>query len=345
MKKLFLLMAAVVAFAACGGGNAPQEQQSAAESDDALTSLTDINAVENTSNRVNVITQALPNIMAIPSDQCLNNLGFMTTEVANGKTNYIRDYAGFILKDETNKLVVRAIQNYFIEIGFPLTDLEQALKSLNNQAIMDEVDGLAKDAKTMLVTTCSPDIIIEFDYKSDRKAINRTNRVEVFSYNLAAFDAFSTKSVATAYKSDVEGNIAQYIDAHFAEDLSAFTKQVKGYFTDIVTNGREITFRVALDGSALINLTDEYNDFAETYSDWIRTWVKTNAKMGTATMQRNTDKEMYYTNVRITNLGSDGTQYNAFDFANDFRKEFSRTFNIKTTNATQGLADAYVIIK
>ena len=338
MKKIFSVLLAVAVLVGCGGSN--NSQQSGY---DQGFNLTDINAVEDTSARVNALTQALPTIMVIPSDQCLKNSGYLKTEVVNGKTLYIRDYAGYLLADENNKIITRSIQNYFIQIGFPLNDLEQSLKSLNNEAIMDEADGLAKDAKTLLVANCSPDIIIEFDYNASRKEITRTSRVSVFSYNVSALDSFNNKSVATAFKSDVEGSIANYAANNIAADLNSFASQIKAYFTNIMTQGREITFRVAVDANSA--LSDEYNDFAESYGDWIRDWVKTNAKLGAANLQRNTDKEMYFVNVRITNIASDGTQFNAYDFANNFRKEFSRTFSAKTTNATQGLADAYVIIK
>ena len=83
----------------------------------------------------------------------------------------------------------------------------------------------------------------------------------------------------------------------------------------------------------------------DSYADWIREWVKTNAKNGTAALNRNTAKEMFYTSVRISNNAEDGTQFNAYDFANAFRKEFVRTFKMKATNNTQGLGDAYIIIK
>lgn len=338
MKRVFNFLLAAAMLVSCGGNSQQQQQEG-------LTSLTDINAVENTSAQVNALTQALPTIMVIPSDQCLQNSGCLKTEVVNGKTLYIRDYAGYLLADENNKLVTRAIQNYFIQIGFPLNDLEQSLKSLNNEAIMDEADGLAKDAKTLLVATCSPDIILEFDYNATRKAVSRTNRIDAFSYSISALDSFTNKSVATVLKSDIESNVADYAAKNIAGDLESFAQQIKGYFTNLITQGREITFRVAVDAASQVALSDEYNDFAESYGDWIREWVKTNAKLGAATMQRNTDKEMYFVNVRITNNASDGTQFNAYDFANNFRKEFSRTFNLKTTNATQGLADAYVIIK
>jgi hypothetical protein len=158
-------------------------------------------------------------------------------------------------------------------------------------------------------------------------------------------DAFSSKTVATAFKGDIQNSVTAYAETNLKEDLVGFTNQIKSYFADIITNGREITFRVTIDASSAVELTQDFNDFAETYADWIRDWVKANAKMGAARMQRNTAKEIYFTNVRISNVAADGTQFNAYDFANAFRKEFSKTFQIKTQNTTQGLADAYVIIK
>ena len=308
-------------------------------------SLTNINATEDKSGRVNVIEQAKPSIMVIPSDQFLQRSGFLKTKQSNGRTIYDRDYSGFILNNTTNKNTVRAIQNYFIQNGYPLNDLEQSLKSLDNQGIIDDADNVAKDAKTLLVSTCHPDIILEFDFDQKNKETGRTTTIKVIDYTMAAIDAFSNKTVASFVKTDIKDDLTTYLEKQLPSDLPGFISQIKTYFTDIVTNGRDITFRVAIDANSTINLTDEYNNVGDTYADWIREWVKTNAKNGTATLNRNTAKEMYYTSVRITNNSDDGTQFNAYDFANKFRKDFIKAFSLKVTNSTQGLGDAYIIVK
>lgn len=307
--------------------------------------LSETGATEDKSGRVNVIEQAKPGIMVIPSDQFLQRSGCLKTRTLNGKTVYERDYAGFLLNNTTNKNAIRAIQNYFIGQGYPLNDLEQSLKALENQAVMDDADGTAKDAKTLLVATCHPDIILEFDFDKKQKSTGRTTSEELIDYTMSALDAFSSKSVASFVKTDLNGDMTEYLEKRLPSDLPAFVNQIKTYFADIVTNGREITFRVAVEKSAAINLSDEYNDMGDSYADWIREWVKVNAKNGTASLNRNTDKEMYYTAVRITNNAEDGTQFNAYDFANSFRKAFVQTFQIKAVNSTQGLGDAYVIIR
>ena len=309
------------------------------------TGLSTTNATEDKGTKVNVIEQAKPAIMVIPSDQFLQRSGFLKTRVLNGKGVYERDYSRFMLNNTTNKNAVRAIQNYFIKMGYPLNDLEQSLKALENQAVMDDADGTAKDAKTLLVASCHPDIILEFDFNLRDKAVSRSSVQRVIDYTMAAIDAFSNKSVASFVKTDISGDLTAYLEKQLSSDLPDFVNQIKTYFADIVTNGREITFRVAIDKGSAINLSGEFNDMGDTYADWIRDWVKANAKNGTAALNRNTAKEMYYTAVRITNNAEDGTQFNAYDFANAFRKEFVRTFHIKATNSTQGLGDAYIIIK
>ena len=237
-----------------------------------------------------------------------------------------------MLNNTTNKNVVRAIQDYFIGQGYPLNDLEQSIKSLNVQENMDDADGVVKDAKTLLVETVRPDIILEFDYELKKAKVSRTTTEERIDYSMAALDAFSNKSVASFVKTDIDGNFTTYLEKQLPSDMP-------------IINGRDITFRVVIDGNSAISLSDDYNDMGDTYSDWIREWVKTHAKNGSANLNRNTNKEMYYTSVRVTNNDDDGTQFNAYDFANAFRKEFTKTFQIKSVNTTQGLGDASVMIK
>lgn len=337
IKVSFVLIASAISLfslltLSCSGGNGKKD-------------LTALDVTENTSGKVDVIRQSKPSMMIIPSDQFLQRTGCLSTREVNGKTLYVRDYSAFLLKNKDNKDFIRAIQNHFIGMNYPLNDLEQSLKSLENADVMDSADGLQKDAKTLLVATCHPDIVIELDLETSSERVARTEFTTTYSYNLAALDAFNNTAIASVSKSDIGDDLAKYAQKQLKNDLAELTSQVQNFFADILRNGREITFRVALAESASINLRDEYNTMGDCYSDWIRDWVKTHAKNGTANLQRNTDKEMYYTSVRISNNAADGTQYNAYEFANEFRKEFVHTFEMRAANNTQGLGDASIIIR
>ena len=332
MKKLLLIALTFFFLASCGNRNNSG-------------GLANINASEDKSGKVNVITQSMPSIMIIPSDQCLQREGFMKTVTMNGRTVYDRDYNGFLLHSETTKSMIRSLQEFFVKEKYPLTDLEQTLKSITNQESMDLVDGVAKDAKTLLVSTCKPDIILEVDYSETSDLVTRVSVKKRTSFSMVALDAFTNKAVSSFNKAEIDGSITDYIGKDLKASAKDFLNQIQGYFKDIIVNGREITFRVQIDQNSSINLTDEINNIGDTYSDWIREWVKTNAKNGAANMQKNTAKEIYFTNVRITNLSDDGTQFNAYDFATAFRRAFGQTFQTKCLNNTQGLGDASLIIK
>lgn len=329
MKYLYYILLAFYCVS-CGQGNKQKN-------------ITDISISENKDNTVNVINQAKPKLMIIPSDRMLKDEKCLTINTFDGKKTIIRDISGFIVKSEKSNSIISAIQKYFIQIGYPLNDLEQSLKAINNRQILDEVDNIVKDAKTLLLNTVSPDIILELDYQ-ENVITGRTSRKSYINIALSAIDVYSDKVIAVANKNNLDMSLDEYLEKGITKDLETLEPQLRNYFTDIVTNGREISFRVTLSNDCPISLSDMYNNEGDTYSDWIRRWVITNAKNGSANMVSNTKKEMAFTNVRISNVMDDGTQFNAYEFAGKFRKEFFKTFSLQSSNNSQGLGNALVII-
>ena len=329
MKYLYYILLAFYCVS-CGQGNKQKN-------------ITDISISENKDNIVNVINQAKPKLMIIPSDRMLKDEKCLTINTFNGKKTIIRDISGFIVKSEKSNSIISAIQKYFIQIGYPLNDLEQSLKSINNRQISDETDNIAKDAKTLLLNTVSPDIILELDYQ-ENVITGRTSRKSYINIALSAIDVYSDKVIAVSNKNNLDMSLDEYLEKGITKDLETLEPQLRNYFTDIVANGREISFRVTLSNDCPISLSDMYNNEGDTYSDWIRRWVITNAKNGSANMVSNTKKEMAFTNVRISNVMDDGTQFNAYEFAGKFRKEFFKTFSLQSSNNSQGLGNALVII-
>ena len=329
MKYLYYILLAFYSVS-CGQGNKQKN-------------ITDISISGNKDNTVNVINQAKPKLMIIPSDRMLKDEKCLTINTFNGKKTIIRDISGFIVKSEKSNSIISAIQKYFIQIGYPLNDLEQSLKSINNRQISDETDNIAKDAKTLLLNTVSPDITLELDYQ-ENVITGRTSRKSYINIVLSAIDVYSDKVIAVANKNNLDMSLDEYLEKGITKDLETLEPQLRNYFTDIVANGREISFRVTLSNDCPISLSDMYNNEGDTYSDWIRRWVITNAKNGSANMVSNTKKEMAFTNVRISNVMDDGTQFNAYEFAGKFRKEFFKTFSLQSSNNSQGLGNALVII-
>lgn len=299
------------------------------------------------SNTVNVTQQQKPSMLVIPSDQLLQRFGKLKQQEALGKTLQIRDYNGYLLSDQDAKFIISSIQSKFVEFGYPLNDLEQTLKSINDQEMLDAVTGIQKDAKTILLTNAKPDIILELDYSlaTDRSTRDFTKSL---TYSLRAIDAFSNRVVATIQQTDfIAGKAktpAALMDAALSKDSKDFTKQINNYFNDVIANGRDITLRVTIEDGVNLTMSDECLD-GDTYTDFIIDWVKVNTLLGAYNMNRNTDTEMYFTNVRIKTLNENGTQYSAYDFARELTKALNKGCGIKSKNTTQGLGDATISIK
>lgn len=302
----------------------------------------------NQSNTVNVTQQQKPAMLVIPSDQLLQQFGKLKQQEALGKTLQVRDYNGYLLTDQDSKFIISTIQSAFIQMGYPLNDLEQTLKSINEQEMLDAIDGIQKDAKTILLTTAKPDIILELDYNIVTDRSSRDFKKSL-TYTLRAIDAFSNKVVATIQQTNFEGNSktttpATLMEAALAKDTKGFTQQINNHFNTIIETGRDITLRVTIDNGVNLTMSDECLD-GDTYSDFIIDWVKVNTLLGAYNMNRNTETEMYFTNVKIKTLNDNGTQYSAYDFARELSRALNKGCGIKSRNTTQGLGMATISIK
>ncbi|MBR2266136.1 MAG: hypothetical protein IJ882_05630 [Paludibacteraceae bacterium] len=321
MKSKFLaILAMAAALVSCGGGGK--------------------------STTVDVKQTQKPTMLVLPSDQLMQRFGCIRTEVSLGKQLQVRDYNSYLLADPDAKFIIASIQSAFIEFGYPLNDLEQTLKSINDQEMVDEVSGIKKDSKTILLTNARPDIILELDYDmtTDRSSRDYSKSL---TYTLRAIDAFSKKVVATIQAAGVKnakGNTATMMGEAIQKNSKDFTKQINKHFDDLIANGRDITMRVMIDANESFTMSDE-SIYGDTYADFILDYMKVNTMMGTYNLQRNTDTEMYFANVRIKTLNDNGTQYSAYDFARELSKALNKECGVKSKNVTQGLGDAMIIIK
>ncbi|MBQ2779872.1 MAG: hypothetical protein IJF46_08885 [Bacteroidaceae bacterium] len=322
------LIAAYSLFVSCSGGNQGK-----------LTSYS-LPEQDYEETEVNVIEQSLPTIMIIPSDNLLNKSKALNS---NGQS-VIRNYAQFLYGNKDSKAFISVIQDYFIKMDYPLTDLEQSLKSISKNVELDMADGLEKDAKTLLLTTVSPDIIIEFDYDYNYNA-NSNNLEKDLKYTLNAIDAYTNKVFSSIISDKSKGNnLIENLKQSSSYNLGKLSSEIQKYFSDVVYKGREITVRIAVEKNSNINLADESIE-GDTYTDWIIDYMKVNTRKGTYKLQRNTNKELYFENVRIKTVNKDGTQFSAYDWGREFSKNIRKNLGVRTINKTQGLGYVLITIK
>lgn len=324
LTKFLLIAAAAMLFSSCGG-----------------------NGKQN-GGGVDVSQTQKPTMLVIPSDQLLQRFGKLKQQEALGKTIQVRDYSGYLMTDQDSKFIISSIQSKFIEFGYPLNDLEQTLKSINDQEMLDAVDGIQKDTKTILLTSAKPDIILELDYSLQTDRSSRDFK-KTLTYTIRAIDAFSNKVVATIQQTNFSdgqksSTPASLMQAAIDKDSKTFTNQINNHFNTIIESGRDITLRVTIESGVNLKMSDECLN-NDSYTDFIIDWVKVNTMQGAYNMQRNTETEMYFTNVRIKTLNENGTQYSAYDFARELSKALNKGCGVKSKNTTQGLGDATISIK
>lgn len=343
MKTFKILSAALLAIvlANCGGN------QNKGLADGASG---DLKAYENSD--VNAIVQALPQIMVIPGDQTLQTFKCLKTETVNGRSYVIRDFQNYLLKDYRARRIISTIQDAFIDVDFPLSDFEQTLKQLNTQEALDMADGLEKDTKTLLLTTAHPDIILELNYFSSKdKGMSLTSHnynikgERDISYTLTALDAYTNKTVATINAVNIKNeSTTEGLQGDLKKQLPKFQQDIQKYFSDILTRGREITVRIAIEKGCNIKLSDESIE-GDTYTDWIIDYMKAHTIKGAYKMQNNTDYELSFTNCRIKLLNEDGTQYGVYDWTRDLAKNLRKNLGLKVSNKAQGLGEVLLVIQ
>lgn len=305
-----------------------------------LTAVSFMGNVEDTP--VNPIEQALPTIMVIPSDDLLKKQGLLSTVSIDGVSYFSRDYDGFMTASQNNSIMVSMIQNEFVARGYYLQDLGQSLKRLGSLAGTDMADDLAKDAKTVLLSTVHPDIIAELDYSYAIDPM-ASDLKQVLSFTFRFIDAYTSKVFSTHTFSKKDENISNAMTVGLKKEMKGISEEIKAYFSDIVYKGREINVRVAVANKSRIKLSDD-SIYGEPLSDWIMDYMKVHSKKGAYNMQINTDNELSFSNVRISVLNPDGTQFAAYDWAREFCSAFRKECGVVCSNKSRGLGEVLITI-
>ena len=184
---------------------------------------------------VNAIQQALPQIMVIPADQTLKNFSALKETTIDGKQFIVRDYKKYLLADDRFPRLASFIQDAFNKQNYPLADFEQTLKQLDTQAATDMAEGLQQDAKTQLLQTAQPDIILELNYYKSSSLTSHDYKNKNVSYTLTALDAYTNKSIATVTTSNIKGeSTTETIQKDLSEKLPGLMRNTSPTFSLVV---------------------------------------------------------------------------------------------------------------
>tara|TARA_B110000093_G_C12805512_1_gene340654 strand:+ start:15 stop:503 length:489 start_codon:yes stop_codon:yes gene_type:complete len=161
-------------------------------------------------------------------------------------------------------------------------------------------------------------------------------------------DVYTNKSVASITRANVgktseNNDVPSLVKGDFTEVLGQLSSGITNHFKDLLANGIEITLRLAVLNSSEVALDDDCGD--EEVGEKVITWLKENTVNSTYKMAKNTETEMFFTNVRIFTQDESGNSYTAYDFAKELKKGLKQGCGLSVSNKTQSLGDAFIQIK
>lgn len=287
-----------------------------------------------------------PTLMVVPSDIYCTRKGFIMEVDDQGQKLEQPDYKRAFQNDDELRAIIAQVNNFMIDQGFPLKDMEQEIKSMENEdqeekELTDKAGNELKESRLDRVKRrAKADIILDLDF-----AIKRNGPEKIMTLNLKGLDAYTNKNIAgTEGAGRPSANVA--IDILLREDMYAkmtdFNSRLQMYFDNIFKEGREVTITIRLAEDAPVDFEKEYD--GKELSEIIDDWFQANSVSGRYTVGDMSDVRMPVT-VRIPLFTQDNKAIDARQFAQQLRK-FLRTapYNLTAKITSRGLGQAHVII-
>lgn len=299
-----------------------------------------------------------PTIMVMPADAYCSRNGYTTEWVdENGNKNVVPDLTNIFKQDDIEdlRLVISELSSIMAERGFPLKDLEQTLKSIQQESI--EMSLLESSTSGAYITeslldkvkrTAKADIILDLDYTVMQKGPQR-----YISYNMRALDAYTNKVIAAnsgVGSPSTTAPINLLLEEAVLNYMDSFCAQLMAHFEDMSRNGREIVMKLRVWDNADVNFESEF-DFEDDYlelTDIISYWMEDNTLNHAPTRTNATESYLVFEQVRIPLYKERNGRQSALDargFANGLRSYLKKEpFLIESKIYERGLGEVWIII-
>lgn len=299
-----------------------------------------------------------PTIMVIPSDAYCSRHGYTTEWVdENGNVNVVSDISNIFKQDDIEdlRLVISELSQIMAERGFTLKDLEQTLKSIQQETV--EMSLLESSSSGAYITesmldrvkrTAKADIIIDLDYTVNHKGPQR-----FVSYNMRGLDAYTNKVIAAnsgVGNPSTTAPVNLLLEEAVLNYMDSFCAQLMSHFEDMANNGREIVVKFRVWDNADIDLETEF-DFEGDYlelTDIISYWMEDNTVNHAPTRTNATSTYLVFEQVRIPLYKERNGRQSALDargFMNGIRSYLKKEpFMIESKIYERGLGEVWIIL-
>ncbi len=295
-----------------------------------------------------------PIIMVVPSDQYCISKGYKMTFQNQGMTQTLPDYKTALQSDPDLRLVITKMGQIMADRGFPLKDLEQEMKNLEQEraesAMMTSSSSgseMAESPIDALKRVAKSDIILDLDFSIKRQGPQR-----YIVFNLKGLDAYTAKQVSGVAGAGQPSGAASpelLLEEAVISQMDNFNAGLMRHFEDMFKNGREVKVQIKKWASWENDLETEFEVGGESkeLTTIIEDWFADNCVSGRFNLSDGTQNFMKLEQVRIPMMKTDAKgRERAVDtrsFVNDLKKYLS-DMGITSKLYLRGLGEAWLIL-
>jgi hypothetical protein len=256
------------------------------------------------------------------------------------------------LQNETDLLMtISKINTMMADRGFPLVNLESALKNMEQEgaeiAMLGSKSGgsIAENPIDVLQRTANADIIIQLTY-----VINQNGPQRSITFMLQGLDAYTNKQIAGAqgtgspsFATDTPVLLEEAVLSH----IDNFNSRLQDHFNDLFENGREIVFQARVFDTSPIDLEEEFTFKGETLElgEIIEDWVSDNTVQNRFNTSTYTQNVIRFDQVRIPLYDERGRANDTRRWIRDLRTMLGAApFNQVCKIYTRGLGEIWLIV-
>lgn len=294
-----------------------------------------------------VAQEKKPTLMILPSNNWCTQRYFTITYQDQGTTVRVPDYKLAFQEDTELGGVIGKIGAMLTDLGYSLKDCEQEIKNISVRTAEDNVTmsktsgaSLVESPLDMLKRRTKSDIIIQLGWQ-----VNRENQGKSVTFTLEAFDAYTSKRIATATGTSEPSTdiIPRMLERTVQSHIRNFDRQVDNYFRDLRRHGREIVLTVRCWDSWENDLETEYD--GEELTDCIQQWMRDNTVDSSFSLTDGTENFAQFEQVRIPFFDSKGNALDARAFATSLRKYLQQEpYHITSKVLVRGLGEAIIVL-
>lgn len=289
--------------------------------------------------------------MVVPSDiWCIRN-GYTMDYEEMGQTKKIPDYKSAMQNSAEMRAMVSEIADFMQSNDFPIKDLEQELKRLEDEAAeammlesKESGANMAQSPVDMLKSNANPDIILDLDFEEQSEGF------ETFiSFNLKAMDAYTSKIISGNTGQGTPGSSSQLTNQLKEAVYSFKDKFLSGlmnHFNDLFENGREIVVNVKRWSDCEIDFETEFGD--QELGEIIDDFMAKNTVKGRFTTKTSTENVLRFEQVRIPLeiTREDGTTkaIDAKGWGKGLQRFIKKTTGVECKIMTKGLGEVTIIM-